>query len=67
MPLFRNQRDALKNSAKRLFALSSSRIAALGSTYLTAAILGSSYLGMTIATSVARHVFEVASSAPRKI
>lgn len=65
MLLFKSQRDALKNSA--LASTVASRAAALGSTYLTAAILGTSYLGMAIATSFARHLFDFVSSTPRRI
>jgi hypothetical protein len=67
MSLFRIQRDAIKDSRNALASTFLSRTAALGSTYLTAAFLGTSYLGMTIATSVARHLFEFVSTSARKI
>jgi hypothetical protein len=67
MTQLQSKRDAIRNSTRQLASTFISRTAALGSTYLTAAFLGSSYLGMTIATSVARHLLEYATGLTRKI
>jgi hypothetical protein len=67
MSLFRKQCDAIKNSVKPLASAIAARIAALGSLFLTAAILGTSYLGVTIVASIARFLVEVTSRTPREI
>ncbi len=67
MTLFGNQPEAVKNSAQLLASNFIDRITALGSVYLIPAILGTSYLAMTIASSVARWLLEVLGRAPREI
>ncbi len=67
MTLFGNQLEAVKTSAQLLASTFLDRIAALASIFLIPAILGASYLGMSIATSIARRMLELATGTPRKI